>query len=105
MVAVGLLTLLLASGVTTRWDDALYDFHMRHWQYTPSDDVVIVAIDPKSLDALGSWPWPRSIHARLMERLTDPGVSAIGMNVTIAETDTSHPENDRLLAQAIRKHG
>jgi adenylate cyclase len=105
MVAVGLLTLLLASGVTTRWDDALYDFHMRHWQYAPSDDVVIVAIDPKSLDALGSWPWPRSIHARLIDRLTDLGVSAIGMNVTMSETDTNHPENDRLLAQAIRHHG
>jgi adenylate cyclase len=105
VAAAGLLTLLLAGGMTTRWDDALYDFHMRHWHYIPSDDVVIIAIDQKSLDALGSWPWPRSTHARLIDRLTDLGVSTIGMNVTMSESDTGHSGSDRSLAQAIRHHG
>jgi adenylate cyclase len=96
---------LLASGVTTRFDNALYDLHMRYWTYTPSGDVVIVAVDPRSIDALGPWPWPRSTHARVIDRLTDIGAGAIGTNVLIVTPSTDHPENDHLLAQAIRRHG
>ena len=48
MVGVGLLTLLLASGALARMDTALYDLNQRFWHYTPDDDIVIVAIDPKA---------------------------------------------------------
>lgn len=105
MAGVGMLTLLLASGVTWRFDTALYDLHLRHWPYVPDNDLVIVAIDSKSLAALGRWPWPRSVHARLIDRLGAAGVRDIGMDVTMPTADTEHPENDQLLAQAIRRNG
>lgn len=105
LLGVGLLTLLIASGLTTRLDNALYDLHLRHWGYQPGDDVVIVAIDPKSLDALGRWPWPRAMHAQLLDRLTAAGVRGVGMDVTISEADADHPENDQLLAQALKRNG
>lgn len=104
-LAVGLLALLLASGRSTRLDHALYDLHMRHWQYTPGNDVVIVAIDPDSLEALGRWPWPRAIHARLIDRLTADGARGIGMDVTVAEPDVDRPQNDQALAAAIARNG
>ncbi len=34
-----------------------------------SDDIIIVAIDQESLGRIGRWPWPRAIHARLLEQL------------------------------------
>lgn len=105
LLGIGLLILLMTSGLTTRLDNALYDLHLRHWGYQPGDDVVIVAIDPKSLDALGRWPWPRAVHAQLLDRLTAAGVRGIGMDVTISEADAAHPENDQLLAQAIKRNG
>lgn len=105
MVGAGVLTLLLAGEVTSRWDNELYDFNMDHWRYTPTDDVIIVAVDQRTLDALGGWPLPRAIHGRVIDKLTDLGVSAIGMNITIAMPDKINPENDRLLAQAIRRNG
>ncbi|MBD8898181.1 CHASE2 domain-containing protein [Rhodanobacter sp. DHG33] len=104
-LAVGLLALLLASGRSTRLDRAFYDLHMRHWQYAPGNDVVIVAIDPGSLDALGRWPWPRAIHARLIDRLTADGARGIGMDVTVAEPDVDQPQNDQALAAAIARNG
>ncbi|RDD83746.1 CHASE2 domain-containing protein [Dyella tabacisoli] len=97
--------MLLASGISTPVDNALYDRNLRHWQYLPSDDVVIVAIDAKSLTELGRWPWPRSLHARLIDRLTAAGARGVGMDVTIAEPDATHPENDQALAQAIKRNG
>lgn len=105
IACTGLLTLLIAAGVTTKADNAIYDLHVRYWQYTPDNDVVIIAIDPKSLDALGRFPWQRSIHARLIDRLTASGVRGIGMDVTISSPETSNPQNDALLAEAIRRNG
>lgn len=105
VVGFAALVLLLAGGVTQPLDRALYDAHMRSWSYTTGDQVVIVAIDPQSLAQLGNWPWPRSVHARLVKRLTEAGVRGIGMDVTMAEPDVSHPENDRAYAEAIHQNG
>ncbi|WNL44733.1 CHASE2 domain-containing protein [Dyella sp. BiH032] len=105
MIGVAVLTLVLASGVAMRLDNAFYDTHMRHWDYRPGDAVVIVAIDPKSLAAVGNWPWPRAVHARLLDRLTEAGVRAVGMDITMAEPDLRHPENDEALADAMRRNG
>ena len=44
-----------------------------------SDQVVIVAIDEKSLKKEGRWPWPRSRLAELINSLTRSEVSAIGV--------------------------
>ena len=105
LAGTGLLTLLIASGMTTQADNAIYDLHVRYWQYTPDNDVVIVAIDPKSLDALGRFPWQRSVYARLIDRLTADDVRGIGMDVTLSSPETGNPQNDTLLADAIHRNG
>jgi adenylate cyclase len=104
MAGVGLLVLLIVSGITTPLDNALYDLHARFWRYTPGDDVVIVAIDAKSLDAIGRFPWPRSVYAQLIDRLTEDGVRGIGMDITMS-TPSDNPHNDELVAAAIHRNG
>lgn len=32
-------------------------------------NLVIIAVDRKSLDEIGPWPWPRGVHAALLDRL------------------------------------
>lgn len=50
--------------------------------------VVIVDIDEKSLDALGQWPWNRNIMARINDSLFDHyGIHAIGYDIVFAEAD------------------
>lgn len=105
LTATGLLALLLITHVSRPIDESLYDLNMRHWTYVPGDDTVIVAIDPKSLAELGRWPWPRSLHARLIDRLTDAGVRAIGMDITMSTPDTAHPRDDHALAAALHRNG
>lgn len=104
MVGVGLVVLLIVSGLTVPLDNALYDLHARYWRYTPDDRVVIVAIDPKSLDEIGRFPWPRSVHAQLIDRLTADGVRGIGMDVTMS-TPSDDPANDLLVAAAMHRNG
>ncbi|OGQ72042.1 MAG: hypothetical protein A2235_12110 [Deltaproteobacteria bacterium RIFOXYA2_FULL_42_10] len=38
-------------------------------QLSPSSEVVIVAIDEKSINKLGRWPWPRTTMAKLINEL------------------------------------
>ena len=70
-----------------------------------ADPPVVVAIDDASLAALGRWPWPREVHARMIDRLHEAGASAIGIALLFSEPDTSHPASDAALAAAIARQG
>ena len=60
---------------------------------------IVITIDEPSFSALGrQWPWPRDIHATLIERLRAAGVRAIGVDLVFA--DPSDPAADAVLARA-----
>lgn len=62
--------------------------------------VVIIAIDEKSVDELGRWPWRRSVMARLIDQLSDAGVAAIGLDIVFSEPEIT-PEAETL--QELRR--
>jgi adenylate cyclase len=53
----------------------------------PGSEVVIAAIDEKSLDELGRWPWPRTIIAQLVDKLRFYQVKTIGFDIVFPEPD------------------
>jgi adenylate cyclase len=53
----------------------------------PSSAVAIAAIDEKSLDAEGRWPWPRSKIAALIDILSRDGARVIGFDIAFSEPD------------------
>ena len=67
------------------------------------DDIIIVAIDDRSLQRIGQWPWPRSVMASALDKLTQAQVRSIGLDVIYAEPTS--PEEDRQLASAIACNG
>ena len=65
-------------------------------------EIVIVAIDEPSFAEISKqWPWPRSIHAQLIEQLKKAGAKVIGFDVLF--TERSQPEEDRALEQAMQE--
>ncbi|OCP02833.1 MULTISPECIES: CHASE2 domain-containing protein [unclassified Ensifer] len=67
----------------------------------PEDGPIIVAIDEPSMAEIGrQWPWPRALHARLIEALRKAGARAIGVDVIFAEPSTN-PANDDDLEKAL----
>ncbi|MEJ7013456.1 adenylate cyclase CyaK [Sinorhizobium meliloti] len=67
----------------------------------PEDGPVIVAIDEPSMAEIGSqWPWPRALHARLIQALRAAGARAIALDVIFAEPAAA-PENDQALAEVL----
>jgi serine phosphatase RsbU (regulator of sigma subunit)/CHASE2 domain-containing sensor protein len=83
------------SGLRTAWFDACQAFAPRIPKSAPA---VVVAIDEKSLKAVGQWPWPRSVMAELVEAIHRQGPAAIALDILMSEVDASSPE--RLLARA-----
>src|SRR5439155_12380588 len=53
--------------------------------------VVVVDIDRRSLDALGSWPWPRDTMARLVEAVAAGKPSAVAIDILFAQADNRSP--------------
>lgn len=81
-------------------------FRLRGARPSPAD-IVIVAIDDQSLQTIGQrhgpWPWPRSVMASALDRLTQAKPRSIGLDVIYAEP--SNPEDDQRLAAALARSG
>lgn len=65
----------------------------------PSGDIVIVAIDDKSIAEMKGWPWPRRHHARLVDELNRLGSKEIYFDLDFSSPST--PEDDAALQAAI----
>jgi adenylate cyclase len=59
--------------------------------FSPGDAIVLVQIDDDSLKRMeplvGRWPWPRLVHATLVDYLAAGGAKAIVYDVLFAEAD------------------
>lgn len=84
----------------------IYDsnFHARDWVEKNSGgpesekDVVIAAIDEKSIERFGRWPWSRSVIADLIDRLNGFGPKAIGLDIVF---DSPERRADMALAREL----
>ncbi len=70
-----------------------------------SQRAVVVAIDERSLQLLGRWPWPRRVHAQLLDRLNAAPPQAIAFAILFDPPDRSDAEGDALFAAAIARAG
>ncbi len=103
-----------------------FDFYQRLAPFRPNIHPVVIAdIDEQSLKTYGQWPWPRTLLAELVNKLTKLGAAAIGFDVLFPEPDRMSPgaaarsfrgldektraqleklpSNDVVLAEAIRR--
>ena len=86
---------------------------LRQWSYdlltvvrghVRTDEAVVVYLDEVSHEKLGqpyNAPWDRSLHARLIRRLTDAGARAIVFDIVFSDPNPANLAADEDLAQAI----
>ncbi|WP_157221177.1 CHASE2 domain-containing protein [Flavisphingomonas formosensis] len=103
LLSSALLLVLIADRTAARLDNLVYDSLLRLLQHEPIPDILIVAIDNRSLREAGPWPWPRDRHARLIETLAAARPKAIGYDVLFVEPGPSAAD-DRL-GQAMAASG
>lgn len=87
-----------------RLDAILYDQFVSLDAQPASPDIVIVAIDERSLAEVGRWPWSRSVHTDLVERISGQEPAALGLDLLLSEPDANRT-TDLLFAQAIQRSG
>ena len=56
-----------------------------------SAPVMIVDIDEASLTKLGQWPWPRSLLAQLVNRISEMNPAAVALDILMPEPDRTSP--------------
>lgn len=103
-VVAGLAAWFSLSGSLARVDHLVYDSLLAKQAGHDHEAVVILAIDDDSLQALGRWPWSRRRHAELLDRLTDAGARAVGLDILFAEPQRSDPGADDALAAALQRN-
>lgn len=101
LVASALVIAIQISGAIERLDGAAYDFAQGFQHREPDSRILLVTIDDESLAELGKWPWPRSIHARLIDRLAAGAPTAILYDVLFLEPGP----DDALVAAAMASAG
>lgn len=92
-----------AAGLTQRIDNAILDRALVSGASPSSADIVIVAIDERSLASEGQWPWPRSKIAKLVDRIGESSPRAILLDVLFIEP--SDAEGDAALAASLARSG
>jgi len=130
LVLISALTLrVIDPGALVRLRDFAFDSYQRIKPRVPPPDlpVHIIDIDEASLAEYGQWPWPRTLLAQLVDKLTEKGAAVIAFDVVFAEADrsslativrempvndntkelrrltASFPDNDEVFAEAISR--
>ena len=62
--------------------DYYQDFFPISYEESP---VSIVAIDEKSLEEYGQFPWPRNLRASLVDKIGKAGALVIGIDILLPE--------------------
>src|SRR5688572_18731075 len=101
-----------------RWEGQAYDIRFRQRGVTsPHPGVVIAGItassfDQKSLEKdvaeseaialmhANTWPWPRELHAKIIERLFEVGAKIVAVDIVFA----SDRDGDDALSAVLRKY-
>ena len=81
----------------------LLDQRSGWFQRNASGEIVVVAIDARSIQKIGVWPWPRTMHAELVRTLAAAGAREIAFDVDFSSR--SNETSDRSFAEAVRNAG
>ncbi|MDM0115490.1 CHASE2 domain-containing protein [Variovorax sp. J22R133] len=107
-LGAGLITLVSYVTVTQglpRFDRMLQENTLNAFRPEASRDIVIVAIDDKSMEAIGRWPWRRALHAEVLRQIAPGQPRCIGLDLLLTDEDKAHPGDDALLARRMKESG
>jgi len=78
VIVVSFIGLHLSTGITQGIERWAYDLGLNATSATPNQQITVLAIDEKSLETVGRWPWSRHVHAQAIAKLSAAGAKVIG---------------------------
>jgi len=88
-----------------RLDNVLIDSFISLRSPVTAEGVAIIAVDSNSMAEYGYWPWPRSMHAKLLDILADNQTAPVVFDILFSEKKESDLLGDKAFAHAIETHG
>jgi adenylate cyclase len=83
-----------------------YMFEIRGPLSVENSPIVLVSVSEEAdAEIPEKWPWPTSVHAKLVENLHRAGAKAILFDILFSQNDEFDLSNDTLFAQAIANAG
>lgn len=106
LIATLLISFLYGAGWFQGIENRSIDLRFRKRGFEPpKSPIVIAAIDDESLQTVSNWPWPRKIHAQLIDICRRAGAKTVVYDVLFLERDRYDATNDQKLSEALRKSG
>jgi adenylate cyclase len=103
LTLAGAVLAIQASGVLERFEADTIDARFAIRGEKPARDVAVVAVDDRTFDDLEKrWPFRRSLHARVIDRLREAGARQIAYDVQFTEP-SADPRDDEALYQAVAR--
>lgn len=102
-IVLGLVVAVQGLGWLAPPNDALRDLRFASDEQPTSEAFAFIDVDPKSLEAVGVWPWPRRIHAEVLTRLLDLGADTVAFDIDFSTA--SNPEDDAIFERALADAG
>jgi adenylate cyclase len=105
--AIALAMTLSLTGTLQRVEWSVYDAFMRFSvrSAAPAPGVVVVGIDDPSLAEIGlAWPWPRALHAQLVDAIAAQRPASLAFDMVFDSPGASEDGNTAL-AGALRRAG
>jgi serine/threonine-protein kinase len=83
-VVVALLLLVFSGGdLVQSLERKAYDLGVQATSRTPSDRIVVIAIDDTSIANIGRWPWSRDVLAKMTDLLASAKAKVIGSTILL----------------------
>ena len=90
-------------GLFRSLDHQLLERRFQWLTHSAGGSIAVVEIDSRSLQTIGVWPWPRSLHGQLLDRLMGMGARSAIFDVDFSAQ--SNPANDAAFASALKRAG
>ena len=99
-------------GVFKQAEYFFYDDRMNRTAsyFSPSDEIVLVLVDQKSLNYAASergwtWPWPREAYAEIVDFFSGGGAKSVAFDMLFTEPSSYGDADDKKFADASKESG
>ncbi|NOX82348.1 MAG: adenylate/guanylate cyclase domain-containing protein [Alphaproteobacteria bacterium] len=94
LTVMAIMTLTSAQSPEARSREVLFDYFQRMApaEYDASEKFHLVLIDRESVEAVGPWPWPRTVLASLVDATAEAGARGVILTEPVDKPDPLSPE-------------
>ncbi|MDD3146447.1 MAG: CHASE2 domain-containing protein, partial [Candidatus Riflebacteria bacterium] len=100
------IALLFYFGYFNKIENATIDFRFKQRGELPrNQDIALIGITEECLNELGTWPWPRSMHGKLLSILKSEGAKVAAFDIMFNDNPLLGEADDVEFANQIRNFG